>query len=119
MRRAAAALLVFAATVVGCRSSEPLAPKAQVDGALGQIGLYCGESTQLLVFGGAHRRIAALDSAALVHAHRLIRIMRSDPKATYLGLSMRRVVNTTAATTAECRLLRTSSTLVHSLSGHS
>jgi hypothetical protein len=116
MRRAAAALLVAAAALAGCRSSEPLAPKAQVDGALSQIGLYCGESTQLLAFGGAHRRMAALDSAALIHAHRLVRIMRSDPSATYLGQSMRRVVNTAAAATAECRLLRTSSTLVHSLS---
>lgn len=117
MRRAAAAglLLVAVAVLAGCRSSKPLAPKAQVDGALSSLGIYCGEATQLEAFGGAHKRIVQLDAAALAHARRLIAIMRSDPSATYLGLSMRRVVDTASTETAGCKLVRTSSTLSHSL----
>jgi hypothetical protein len=108
-------MLVLAVALTGCRSSEPLAPKAQVDGVLSSIGESCGEATQLRAFPGHGARIRQLDSAALIQARHLIRIMKSAPKATYLGYSMRRIVFTTATSTAGCGLTRTSSELLHAL----
>jgi hypothetical protein len=110
-RSTVACMLVAAAALGGCRSSQPLAPKAEVDGVLSNLALYCGEATQLEVFPGHGRRIRQLDSAALSEAHHLIRIMRSDPSATYYGQSMRRVVATASTSAAGCRLGRTSSEL--------
>jgi hypothetical protein len=114
---AVACTLAAAAALSGCRSSQPLAPKAEVDGVLSNIGIYCGEATQLEDFPGHGRRIRQLDSAALGEAHHLIRIMRSGPSATYYGQSMRRVVSTASTATAGCRLGRTSSALGHAVAG--
>lgn len=110
-----AALMALVAGLAGCRSSQPLAPKLEVDGVLSSIGTYCGEATEIEAFGSHPARTRRLDSAALVEAHHLIRIMRSDPSATYLGQSMRRVVHTASSETSECRLATTSSALARSL----
>jgi hypothetical protein len=100
--------LALAILASGCRQSLPLAPKHQVDGALSNIGLYCGEATKLITFGGHEARVRQLDAAAKTSAQHLVAIMRHDPDATYLGQSMREVVAGTASATSECRLTRAS-----------
>lgn len=111
-RTTAAILAVVAmSAVTGCRKAQPGAPKHAVDGALSNIGLYCGEATTLETFGGHERRVKQLDSAASTSAHHLVEIMKRNPQATYLGLSMLKVVDGAASETQECRLTQTSKTL--------
>lgn len=108
---AAVLALTLLAGLAGCRKASPNAPKHAVDGALANIGLYCGEATALETFGGHERRISQLDSAASTAAHHLIEIMKRNPQATYLGQSMLKVVDGTASATQECRLTQTSKRL--------
>jgi hypothetical protein len=114
-RAVAASALALAALAAGCRSSSPLAPKKEVDSLLSSIGLYCGKATQLRTFPGHDRGVKKLDSSARETARHLIEIMHRDPKATYLGQTMREVVNTQASATSECGLSSTSSALSHAL----
>ena len=113
--RTALLLLVLPAVMAGCRESAPLAPKTQVQAALSDLGVYCGEATEIDTFGRSSGRLEQLDSAAAGSAAHLIRIMRADPQATYLGLSMRRVVDGAAKETGECRLTRAATMLSRSL----
>ncbi len=114
-RAAATCTLALAALASGCRSSSPLAPKKEVDSLLSSIGLYCGKATQLRTFPGHAGEVKKLDSSARDTAHRLIGIMRRDPKATYLGQTMREVVDTEASATSECGLSSASSALSRAL----
>jgi hypothetical protein len=113
--RLRAAFLLCLLALAGCRTSSPLAPKTQVQNTLSQLGLYCGEATELGAFAGHGRRIKQLDKQASQTARDLVRIMRADPQATYLGQNMRRVVGTAAKETDDCRLPQASSLLWRSL----
>jgi hypothetical protein len=59
--------------------------------------------------------VKKLDASARGSARRLIEIMRRDPKATYLGQTMREVVDTQASATSECGLSVPSSELSRAL----
>jgi hypothetical protein len=116
MRAAAVVLLcVAAAALAGCRSSAPLAPKSQVQTTLSNLGIYCGQATQLEAFPGHSAGVTQLDQQATRSARDLIRIMRADPEATYLGQNMRRVVGTAAKEMDSCYLSKASSLLWRSL----
>lgn len=116
MRAAAVLLLCLAAAAfTGCRSSAPLAPKSQVQNALSSMGIYCGQATQLEAFPGHTAGVKQLDLRATRTAHELIRIMRADPEATYLGQNMRRIVGTVAKEMDSCYLPKASSLLWRSL----
>jgi hypothetical protein len=114
MRRAAA-LLVCLLALGGCRSVSPLAPKSQVQSLLANVAVNCGQATEIHAYGEERGRLPQLDRQAANSGRGLVRIMRADPQATYLGLTMRRVVDTVASATKECGLLRTSSLLTRSL----
>jgi hypothetical protein len=114
MRRAAA-LLVCLLAVGGCRSVSPLAPKQQVQSLLAGVAVSCGQATEIRTYGEQRGRLPQLDRQAADSGRRLVRIMRADPQATYLGLTMRRVVDTVASETRECGLSRTSGLLTRSL----
>jgi hypothetical protein len=110
----ACCLLVLAVPAAGCRKSAPLAPKSEIDSVLSELGIYCGQATEQEAFGHS-AGLGRLDRAATTSARHLIRIMRADPEATYLGQSMRRVVSGAASETSECRMSRAASALAASL----
>jgi hypothetical protein len=114
-RAVAALALALAALATGCRSSSPLAPKKEVDSLLSSIGLSCGKAIQLRTFPGHGKEVKRLDSSARDTARHLIEVMHRDPEATYLGQTMREVVDTQASATSECGLSNTSAALSHAL----
>jgi hypothetical protein len=113
--RALVLICLVAASLVGCRTPSPLAPKSQVQTVLSDLGTSCGEATELEAFPGHDRRLRQLDTQAARTAQDLVRIMRANPQATYLGQNMRRVVGTAAKETDDCRLPQASSLLWRSL----
>jgi hypothetical protein len=99
------ALAVGAVAVAGCsKAPEPAAPKTTVDNILSSIAKTCGSSLELHEFGAPAQAAHAADARASAYGSQLLGIWRRAPKATYLGQSMTRVLDTEASDARKCGL---------------